>query len=151
MAVSLTVFDASPSFLVSRVFVMVHGSLMGARFPLEWGSCYYYLGDPKQTRLRTTLYFIGLCTHFAYVFTQLTVGILFRVTGFYTMNTARLIFFILFEIGILPTQLMTFKDIHFILTQKISHDPQSNDTVLTDSERQRILVQHALSVDEDAI
>eukprot|EP01084_Bolivina_argentea_P314132 544098_1 len=118
------VYDYDISFIPDRLYLSIFGCLLSSTWPLYCASIYYYLGDKTRINLRAFLYLISLVIHFIFVMGQLSIGIIFRIYG-YEQNIGRLIFFIIFEITVLPAQAHTISDIYKIIKYKICNKTKS--------------------------
>eukprot|EP01083_Nonionella_stella_P030381 83304_1 len=118
LLVFLCVFDYNFSFIVSRIYCAVLGMLLTSRWILHFASLYYYLGNEEHTEIRIGLYACGLIVHAIFTFGQFIVGLIFKISH-NRSNTGRWIFWIVFEIAVLPSQLHTFYDIYCIIKIKI--------------------------------
>lgn len=122
--VFIAIYDYKIPFIIGRVYCGIFGVLLTARWPLHVASAFYYVGDKENMKLRISLYCTGLIIHTIFALSQLLVGIIFEVIGFYLhqINIPRLIFFTVFQICVLPSQLISVHDIHQIIQVKIRYD-----------------------------
>ena len=119
MIVFIIIYDYQLSFVVSRLYCCIFGALLTSRWILHFASLYYYLGNENHTEIRICLYLTGLLFHVCFAFGQLIIGLIFKFTT--DENIGRLIFWIIFETAVLPSQLHTFYDIYCIIRVKLYH------------------------------
>ena len=121
LVIIILVFDSRfhPNWMVRRLYICMGGCLLASRFTVFVASLYYYLGNENQKKVRFTLYVIGMICHMAFFIGQLTMGILYKIGTDFIHDGPRIICWIIIEIGVLPSQLISIYDLYCILRYKI--------------------------------